>query len=564
MFSEVESLPLQPASEAETLADFLRFCKENYRSDHRMLILWDHGGGAFGYGQDSILGEMFSLKDIRAALSSVYQPNRANPAFDVIGFDACLMSSLEVTHALDGFAAYYALSEEIEPGDGWNYGPWLQAMSDDPAMSPARVAREIADAYMDYYMTLNLNVGLFNHNDVTFSVLDAKKCAELYDAYTELARAQLIAAAEDIGVLAEIGRCADKSTHFASSMYTVYNTVDLANYVDYMLDSFPAECSRVKELIGEAVLYHRENGSLSDAEGISIYIPGTIDSIYGIKYLLDYVNDIAEDDSVRALYYYKVAGCLNAELREHVATLTDKKPKTLDTVLFKQFASLTPDMEADGFSLPVSEALQSMLQDYQFELGSYDQNALTVTYYGRDNSPVLDGDGALVCSFDGTWFCLDGVPLAAEVASSSASSVEYRAKVNYNGNAAYLIFDCDRDTGEYAIDSVRLIPNSDDTINYLSNTRARVELEPGSKITPIYVVDNFITNERSEREGKTVKLKESSRITRGALPNGYYLSYAVISNQRSENYYSAVVGQTISGGKVTDRAVDTRFVGLDY
>lgn len=67
-----------------------------------------------------------------------------------------------------------------------------------------------------------------------------------------------------------------------------------------------------------------------------------------------------------------------------------------------------------------------------------------------------------------------------------------------------------------------------------------------------------------QQEGTAGKLKESSRITRKALPNGYYLSYAVISNQRSENYYSAVVGQTISGGKVTDRAVDTRFVGMDY
>ena len=562
-FTELESLPLQPAARVETLADFLRFCKENYRSDHQMLVLWNHGSGAFGYGQDSITGELLSLNDIRAALSSVYRPDRANPAFDIIGFDACLMSSLEVTHALDGFADYYALSEETEPGDGWDYGPWLQAMTDDPTMSPARVAREIADTYTDYYMTHNLNVGSLAHNDVTFSVLDAKKCAELYDAYLELARAQLVAAAEDIGVLAEIGRCADKSTHFVSSMYTVMNTVDLANYVDYMVDSFPEACSRVKELVGEAVLYHRENGSLSDAEGISVYIPGTIDSVAGIKYLLDYVDGIAEDDSVRALYYYKVAGCLNGELLEHVATLTDKKPKTLDPALFRQFTRLTPDMEADGFSLPVGEELQGMIQDYQFELGSYDEDAWTVTYYGRDNSPVLDGDGALVCGFDGTWFCLDGVPLAVEVASNSASSVEYRAKVLYNGKEAYLIFDYDRDTGDYTIDSVRQIPGSDDAINYLSNTRSRIELEPGSKITPLYVVDNFDTNESSEQEGKTVKLKESSKITRKALPDGYYLSFAVISDQRSENYCSAVVGQTVSGGRVTDREVDTRFLGRE-
>ena len=199
-FSEIENLPLQPSYEPETLAEFLEYCRDNYPSDHRMLVLWNHGGGAFGYGNDSIIGGSMSLKDIREALSSVYRPNINKPAFDIIGFDACLMSSLEVTHALDGFASYYALSEEVEPGDGWDYGPWLQAMTDDPTLSAPQIGRAIADSYMDFYMTQNVNLDILS-NDVTFAVLDAKKCAELYDAYCDLARAQLIRAADDISVL---------------------------------------------------------------------------------------------------------------------------------------------------------------------------------------------------------------------------------------------------------------------------------------------------------------------------------------------------------------------------
>ena len=55
---------------------------------------------------DSIYGQTLTLKDIRMALESVYRPNSRKPAFDIIGFDACLMSCLEVTNALDGFADY--------------------------------------------------------------------------------------------------------------------------------------------------------------------------------------------------------------------------------------------------------------------------------------------------------------------------------------------------------------------------------------------------------------------------------------------------------------------------
>ena len=115
--TEVANLALQPASDPETLADFLRFCKDEYHADHNMLVLWDHGGGPFGYGMDSIFGNMLSLKDIRSALESVYRPSSTKPAFDIIGFDACLMSCLEVTNTLNGFADYYCLSEESEPGD---------------------------------------------------------------------------------------------------------------------------------------------------------------------------------------------------------------------------------------------------------------------------------------------------------------------------------------------------------------------------------------------------------------------------------------------------------------
>ena len=174
--------PIERVTDPKTLTSFLNFCKEEYPADHNMLVLWNHGGASFGYGHDSIYEGMMSLKDIRAGLEGAYKPNKEKPAFDIIGFDACLMSSLEVTHALNGFASYYAVSAETEPGEGWDYAPWLKAMTEDPTMSPAKVGQKIADSYMDYYMTQNVNMGWLLLQNVTFSVLDANKCEELYNA----------------------------------------------------------------------------------------------------------------------------------------------------------------------------------------------------------------------------------------------------------------------------------------------------------------------------------------------------------------------------------------------
>ena len=299
-FTEVADLPLQPSSEPDTLAGFLRFCRDEYPADHNILVLWDHGGGPFGYGQDSIFGQMLSLKNIREALSSVYRPNSAKPAFDIIGFDACLMGCLEVTHALEGFASYYCLSEEVIPGDGWDYGPWLQALTDDPTMSPALVGRKIADSYTDYYVTQNINVPMLENN-TTFSVIDASKASELYDAYSALCRAQLVDAVQDLGVLADIGRCGVRATRYGVNHANVFNTADLGNYVDYTIDSYPEQSSRIKDLIKEAVLYHRDSGTLSDSTGMAVYIPTDVSDLNGLVYYLEYVYDICDSDSVRSL-----------------------------------------------------------------------------------------------------------------------------------------------------------------------------------------------------------------------------------------------------------------------
>ena len=561
-FTEVADLPLQPAARPETLADFLRFCRDEYPADHTMLILWDHGGGPFGYGQDSIFGNMLSLRDIRTALENVYRPNSSDPAFDIIGFDACLMSCLEVTETLDGFADYYCLSEESIPGEGWDYAPWLQAMTDDPTMSPAKVGREIADAMTDYYMIQNINIPFVQMN-TTFSVIDAQKAHELYGAYCELAKAQLKDAVSDLGVLAEIGRCGGRSTRYGETQANRFNTVDLGNYVDHMIDSYPEQCSRIKDLLKETVLYHRENGGLCDSTGIAVYVPTVVNTLPGLMSYLEYVYDICDDENIAALYYYKQSGCLNDEMKAYVATFTDTEPKVLDTAPFTAFSKADPRFDNAGFLIPVDDNLQSLMTDYQLELGRYDANDHTITYYGRDKVLSLDGEGSLCSNFDGSWICLNGEPLYVEIVSSTASAVEYKAHVNYDGKEAYLMITADRDTNTYTITGVRLVDNNN-AANMLVSSRSVLEPEAGKAIVPLYTQTNFLTGETRHIEGEKVTFRIGISISREMLPSGYYLSTAVISDSRGDNYYSKVIGSSVSGKQIENWTLDERFLGRDY
>ena len=552
VITEEQNLPIRRSSDPDTLADFLSYCKENHPADHTVLVLWNHGGGVFGYGFDNIFGGHLSLKDIRSALTKAYGADPDSPPLDIIGFDACLMGNLDVMHSLEGFADYYVLSEETEPNNGWHYTPWLNELSEHPETNPAQAARMIVDNYTDFYMEDNVHLKNTDiaPDDVTMSLIDAKKGAELYNAYCTLAKKQLIDSVDNIGVLAEIGRAGNKSTCFGSSGYNIYNLVDLGNYADNLKSSYPAECEEISRLLEETVMYHRQNGSLAASTGVSIYLPAFINSYRGTMKLLEYVFEICDDKSVSALYFYKTAGCLTDEMKEYVRSMTDREPQTLNTSLFDKFTKAVPVINGDKFTVSADPGIKDMITSYYILQASISDDFEKVVYYGIDELAEMDGEGNITSSkYDGKWICLEDQPLAPEIVSSTASSVEYRAKVLKDGVPVYLMFSCDRSTGDFTINGTKPFTPEDDEY-YFINMKVNSETIANSKIVPVYEAAIADAVNTSEIEGKAVKCTDKTMITRKALKDSTYIVGVAIEDQRGDEYCSDILFCDISDGKI--------------
>lgn len=125
-FECVQQLDSANMGESSTLADFLEFCRDNYPAEHTAVIFWNHGGGSAGgvafdelYGYDSL-----SLAEIYDAFDSVYELSEENPPLELVGFDACLMATVDTANAFSDIARYMVASEETEPGNGWYY-TWM-------------------------------------------------------------------------------------------------------------------------------------------------------------------------------------------------------------------------------------------------------------------------------------------------------------------------------------------------------------------------------------------------------------------------------------------------------
>ena len=143
-------------ADGATLLDFIEWAASTFPARKRMLILSDHGAGwpgglsdpdPGGSGADDIalvdaFGDNLWLMELDRVLDQA-RSDLGLDYFDVIGFDACLMSQLEVYTALAPHALYAVSSEETEPGLGWAYASFLGELVADPGMGGDTLVQQI-------------------------------------------------------------------------------------------------------------------------------------------------------------------------------------------------------------------------------------------------------------------------------------------------------------------------------------------------------------------------------------------------------------------------------------
>jgi len=141
----------------ETLRVFIRKALKDFPAYHFALTLWDHGVGRKGFGGDSQSGQsgslmtLFSLEQaIRGGISDAGMPDGFR--FDLLSFDACLMSSYEVISALSSHGHYFLGSETIVSGAGWDWRFLRPTTYDGKPTTPLDYAKSIAHATVDFHM----------------------------------------------------------------------------------------------------------------------------------------------------------------------------------------------------------------------------------------------------------------------------------------------------------------------------------------------------------------------------------------------------------------------------
>ncbi|MBP3569261.1 MAG: peptidase C11 [Lachnospiraceae bacterium] len=245
-------------TDPDTLVDFIKWCDKKYPANRNMLIFWDHGGGSIsGYGYDEKFARTGSmnLAEINQALKE------AGVTFDFIGFDACLMATLETALMLAPYADYMIASEETEPGVGWYYTDWLTALGKNTSMPTIEIGKNIVDDFVETC------AAKCKGQKTTLSVVDL---AELEKTVPE----ELAAFSKSASKLIQdnnyqtVSDARYNTREFAQS--SAIDQVDLAHLAQNMGTK---EGKELAEALLSAVKYNRTSSNMTNAYGLSIYFP---------------------------------------------------------------------------------------------------------------------------------------------------------------------------------------------------------------------------------------------------------------------------------------------------
>ena len=161
---------------AQTLSEFVNYCTTNFPAKHYGLVLWDHGAGPlWGYGSDELYeNDSLLFEELRSAMDrTIFTGGKK---LDWVGFDACLMGSIETANLWKDYAQYLVGSEELESGRGWDYSFLSTLNSTDDART---IVSSIVDSYGSYY---EANKSEFFNPDVTLAAMDLSKTDALIES----------------------------------------------------------------------------------------------------------------------------------------------------------------------------------------------------------------------------------------------------------------------------------------------------------------------------------------------------------------------------------------------
>ena len=536
----VDEQPSASMGEAQTLADFLSFAKTNYPAEKTAVVFWNHGGGSVsGASFDELYDfDSLTLDEMYAAFSSVWEPSAENQPLELVGFDTCLMATVDVANTFSDLAHYLVASEETEPANGWYYSQWVGALAQDTSMDGAELGKVICDAY---YAGCE-EVG--TQDNTTLSLTDLSKVGPLLEAYESFGAEALAAACTDPAFFSQFGRVAAQSENYGGNTkeqgYT--NMVDLGHMARQSAGMLSSSQS-VLDALNDCVLYQVGGQYRTEATGLSCY--------YSYNGDVDEFNSYAglgAGEAFKYFYSYELTGELDDSGMEYIADLDFTELPEVQNLLTMGWDGIALDVDDNGTAyMTLGPDANDILAGIGFSLYYVDTENDLMMLLGTDNDMNADWDnGVFSDNFRGVWGSIDGNLVYMELSFEGDDYNLYSVPVLLNGEEYNLQVVYDFTGEQWGIIGAR--QGIDD--NGMADKELRL-LQEGDEITTIWYMATATGDDDFEPyEAATFTVTADTTFAETQLFDG---SYSMVFEMRDAmgNYaYSDAVTFDYEDGEI--------------
>jgi hypothetical protein len=222
----------------------------------KISIIWDHGNAYNGVGLDTNYDDLLFLPEINKAFEN------SGLKVDIIGFDACLMASLEVAKTVNKYSDFLIGSEELEPGHGWNYTDIISFIGKTPSATITDIGKKVVDSFIDSEKHLK-------SRNKTLSLLNLKETENLIKKVD-----QLVINSNDAS-FHNVLESLDDSEKFGEGPHDIFITsIDLKSFAKNILkleSSLSSPANQIISSLNQFIVYSRHDIFKPDSNGISVF-----------------------------------------------------------------------------------------------------------------------------------------------------------------------------------------------------------------------------------------------------------------------------------------------------
>lgn len=542
----VDELPDASMGDPSTLKSFIEWGIEKYPAKKMGLVFWNHGSGSINgvcfdelHDKDSL-----SLREIDSVLNSVY--DKMTDKFEFIGFDACLMSTLETANILVPYARYMFASEECEPGGGWNYTDIMNFLSENSDADGAALGEMQCPSYYQHCIDND------DYEGSTFAITDLSKLDELLVSFNNTAK-ELYESNQKNNIARAIYNADNFGGNNRSEGYT--NMVDLKGFLNAVQPYAPNASDTLKKL--ESAVISSVNGPQHEnAGGLSLYYPLSVQGSDELSIFADVATSAYYLGFVDTMAYGTVSGDVdgynNADIvgdcgnlweydysaNENIGvdsgfnSVNDNSAITVEDVFFDEEGSYTVRLgDTDAFNYAACSLF-------------YELDGMSV-YLGEDDDIIMDSDmTTLKDNFDGTWTSLGGIPLAIETVGVTDDTTVYTCPILLNGERTNLRIVYDWNASKYEIIGTWAGIDSETG----AAARETVPLMDGDKVEPLWLTTS--NDGTAYISGGEYTVNGEPTIEYAPLSDGDFRYSMALYDVYGNCYYTPAVGFTVEGDTV--------------